>query len=352
MKNFSIILAIDEEKWLWRNGTLAWKIKEDMQHFKNITTKTKSKKKRNAVVMGRKTWESIPEKFRPLPHRLNCVLSSKFASNPETIEDNALWFNSFKKCYEYLSKNKEIESIFIIGWSYLYNLVLESEHLENIYLTRVDGRFNCDVFFIGVPECFEIVTKSEKKNEKWIWYQMFHYKKTKSSFLNLKKIATPAIILGSLLFISIIWYLFYVTFSSEKTPNSLENKKLEVKKVKEKQEDKIKKEVLPEKKAPLEKKDINPKWDFEEKITEKNNIILHFPITHLEKLDTDIQKFLKQKSIEYRILTFNQIKLTGKKPNIILDYTVNFRDFPNITIVFTETVNGKKKWEKEIIYEK
>jgi dihydrofolate reductase len=54
---------------------LAWDIPEDRKYFRKITTKTKDSKKQNAVIMGRKTWESIPKKYRPFPKRYNCILS-------------------------------------------------------------------------------------------------------------------------------------------------------------------------------------------------------------------------------------------------------------------------------------
>ena len=72
---FSIILAIDSNNWLGKNNDLAWKLKSDMQYFKKITTQTQQENKQNAVIMGRKTWESIPEKFRPLPDRKNFLLT-------------------------------------------------------------------------------------------------------------------------------------------------------------------------------------------------------------------------------------------------------------------------------------
>jgi dihydrofolate reductase len=66
-KNIIIILASDEKNGIGKNGILPWRLKSDMAYFKEVTTTTLSEKKINALIMGRKTWESIPEKFRPLP---------------------------------------------------------------------------------------------------------------------------------------------------------------------------------------------------------------------------------------------------------------------------------------------
>ena len=56
-------------------GSIPWRIKNDLKFFKQITSNVTNNEKRNAVIMGRKTWESIPDKFRPLPNRLNIVLT-------------------------------------------------------------------------------------------------------------------------------------------------------------------------------------------------------------------------------------------------------------------------------------
>ena len=62
-------------------GTLPWKIPADMAYFKELTSRTADPAKQNAVIMGRKTWESIPPKFRPLAGRLNIVLSRSAAQD-------------------------------------------------------------------------------------------------------------------------------------------------------------------------------------------------------------------------------------------------------------------------------
>jgi dihydrofolate reductase len=72
---FSCVVAATETWGIGKNGTLPWTLKKDMQYFKRVTTQTQCSTKRNAVVMGRKTWQSIPPAFRPLRNRINVVIS-------------------------------------------------------------------------------------------------------------------------------------------------------------------------------------------------------------------------------------------------------------------------------------
>ena len=62
-------------------GTMPWRLPSDMAYFKELTSRTADPSKQNAVVMGRKTWESIPIKFRPLAGRVNIVLSRSATSD-------------------------------------------------------------------------------------------------------------------------------------------------------------------------------------------------------------------------------------------------------------------------------
>ncbi len=187
MKDFSIVIAVDEMNGIGKNGRLAWNIPEDTKFFQNITTTVKKEKKQNAVIMGRKTWESIPEKYRPLPKRLNCVLSSDYSNNTEEIDENSYGFSDFEKCLTFINKRKDIEQIFIIWGSYLYNLVLDNPYLDLIYITRVYWDFNCDVFFSDIPYEFIEISKSEKKKYKDIEYQFFVYKRKATLWEKFKK---------------------------------------------------------------------------------------------------------------------------------------------------------------------
>ena len=68
----NVIVAVDDKLGIGKNNKLPWDIPEDLAHFKNITTKFETLE--NVVLMGRNTWESIPNKFRPLKDRINIIL--------------------------------------------------------------------------------------------------------------------------------------------------------------------------------------------------------------------------------------------------------------------------------------
>ena len=79
----SVVVAATRKGGIGKDGGLPWRIPADMAFFKQVTLAA-AEGRRNAVVMGRKTWESIPAKFRPLPGRLNVVLS-RAVSDPSSV---------------------------------------------------------------------------------------------------------------------------------------------------------------------------------------------------------------------------------------------------------------------------
>lgn len=171
-KAVSIILATDNKWWIGKWGQLPWKLSQDMQFFKEVTTVTLSPKKINAVVMGRKTWESLPAKYRPLPWRENVILTKDTNyTAPVTM------YNSLTTAIEKLSEREDIETIFIIGGATLYNESVDKEIADRIYLTKVLWDFDCDAFFIGVPWNYKLEWISDKVEENGIIYQWLTYEK-------------------------------------------------------------------------------------------------------------------------------------------------------------------------------
>ena len=109
-----------------------------MEHFKRVTSAC-SEGKNNAVIMGRRTWESIPKKFRPLPGRLNVVLSRSEVDAP-------LSATSLENAYAQLEQRDDVQDIFIIGGGQVYKEALE-KGLKRIIYTQVEATVDCDTFF-------------------------------------------------------------------------------------------------------------------------------------------------------------------------------------------------------------
>ncbi|OGH85416.1 MAG: hypothetical protein A2493_01695 [Candidatus Magasanikbacteria bacterium RIFOXYC12_FULL_33_11] len=127
----SLIAAISENNCIGKDNALLWDIPEDMKHFKNVTFG-------HIVLMGRNTWESIPEKFRPLPNRKNIVITRDMNYEvPEGVE-------IYSSIDEALERYKN-ENVFIIGGSSIYKQTIEKA--EQLFITEVHKVVDGDVFF-------------------------------------------------------------------------------------------------------------------------------------------------------------------------------------------------------------
>lgn len=164
----NLIIASDEKNGIWKNNTLPWHIPEDLKYFAKITSTTKNAEKINALIMWRKTWDSIPSKFKPFKNRINCILTKK---KNKTNSLNVFYFNSFEACISDLNQKNDIEQIFIIWWAELYNYTLENDKIDKIYLTKINWDYNCDTFFSGIPENFKLKNSKKAKEYKFEIYE-------------------------------------------------------------------------------------------------------------------------------------------------------------------------------------
>lgn len=131
--NLSIIVAAGANNAIGKNNKLIWHLPADMKFFKEKTTG-------HCIITGRKNYESIPEKFRPLPNRTNIIVTRrKDYQAPGAIITGSI--------DEAIAKAKELSTaeIFIIGGGDIFR---QSLHLtDTIYLTRIEKSFDADVFF-------------------------------------------------------------------------------------------------------------------------------------------------------------------------------------------------------------
>ena len=131
----AIIVAMDSERGIGKDNDLMWHLPADMKFFKETTNG-------HVVVMGRKNYESIPEKYRPLPNRVNAVLTR----SRSYIAEGCAIFNSMEACLESY-KNTEDKTIFIIGGGEIYRQALEMDVVDEMYITHVNHRYDADTFF-------------------------------------------------------------------------------------------------------------------------------------------------------------------------------------------------------------
>jgi len=142
----SIIAAIGKNRELGAKNKLLWHIPKDLKRFKNLTIG-------KVVIMGKKTFDSLPKKFKPLPQRINVVLTrDKSFSYP-----SVLVYSSLEKALTDLKK--KYQEIFIIGGASIYQQTINLA--DKIYLTIVKKDFpQADVFFPQYDH-FEVVDKKE-----------------------------------------------------------------------------------------------------------------------------------------------------------------------------------------------
>jgi dihydrofolate reductase / thymidylate synthase len=170
MKNYSIIVAIEKNNGIGKDNKIPWSLSEDLKYFKKITSQTVDPLKKNAVIMGRKTWESIPEKYKPLSNRINVVIS-----NTLTHQDDTVICNTIQNAIDYTEINSDIESIFVIGGNSIYVAFLKKSICNKIYLTKIHTSFDCDTFFPNCLSEYAPTKTSDIKEENNIKYEFREY---------------------------------------------------------------------------------------------------------------------------------------------------------------------------------
>jgi dihydrofolate reductase len=125
----SIIVAVSEDWGIGKDNELLWHIPEDLKRFKRLTTG-------NAIIMGKKTWESLPR--RPLPDRRNIVLTDI----PDEKIEGSVTAYSIEDALNKCDKDKEI---FIIGGGSIYRQFIALA--DRLYITHVHKKAPADVYF-------------------------------------------------------------------------------------------------------------------------------------------------------------------------------------------------------------
>ena len=208
---FNIIVAISNKNGIGKGNQIPWFLKSDLAHFKKVTTNTPSDdwyNYVNMVIMGRNTWESIPNNRKPLPNRINIILTSRDIDIDPTWNSDIIKttpslksalqlvdvFNNSNTTFpvgrekiqntgdESNAKKKinRIYQVFVIGGERPYKEAINYPNCDRLYLTEVYDTFDCDRFFPSIKDIennkFSIVNCSDFRNENNINYRFVEYR--------------------------------------------------------------------------------------------------------------------------------------------------------------------------------
>lgn len=184
---YSIVCAYSKSnRGIGYKGQIPWSIPQEMKYFRDLTigTNQETHQKQNAVIMGRKTWESIPSKYKPLSNRKNYIVSTQIEEgsylydkqsntlqrwHPEDRPDVIEVGKTYKDVISHAINNPLNNECFVIGGSQLYNESFKDNHCSKLYLTEIDNNNNCeiesDTFLDPVPQRFKLISESEQTTE-------------------------------------------------------------------------------------------------------------------------------------------------------------------------------------------
>ena len=167
----NIIVAYCRDRGIGISGKLPWHLVADLRHFKALTIGDGA----SAVVMGRKTWESLPLHSQPLPKRENIVLSRTMVPSKD---GNPIVLDSIH-AVKNVCREKNYSMVWIIGGENIYRQFLDDPDVSNIYVTDIDKVFSCDAFFPYFKEKFKLKWRSDLHMGNGFTYRFKHYVRVK-----------------------------------------------------------------------------------------------------------------------------------------------------------------------------
>lgn len=147
MSKISIIAAATKELVIGKDNDLPWNLPSDLKSFKQIT-------EGHIVIMGRKCWESIPAKYRPLPNRSNVVVTR----DVNYVAEGASVINDLKTLLTVLKLGNNTEEVFVIGGSEIYKEAFK--YADKMYLTQIMTDIKGDTYLEGLDFTEWVLTET------------------------------------------------------------------------------------------------------------------------------------------------------------------------------------------------
>ena len=165
MSRINIIVAASNNNVIGKGNDIPWKLPTDLKNFKQITDGS-------VVIMGRKCWESLPEKFRPLPNRLNMVVTR----NEDFIANGCAVYNDLGYILNFFYSTDDKADVFVIGGGEIYKAAFS--YAEKLHLTRVLTDVEGDVYLEGFDETeWNLISRSDVMEENGYQFVFEYYEK-------------------------------------------------------------------------------------------------------------------------------------------------------------------------------
>ncbi len=152
-----LIAAVAQNRVIGKGNQLVWRNRDDMERFRLLTIG-------HTVLMGRKTWESLPERFRPLPGRLNVILTR---TPFDTRSNSALTVTSLEQART-VATSYGTSTLFVIGGGEVYRATID--HATRLELTEIEADFEGDVTFPELTDAWRVHARHPRDGFAFVTY--------------------------------------------------------------------------------------------------------------------------------------------------------------------------------------
>lgn len=161
---FDIVVACTTQGGIGYQGSIPWNIPDDLRHFAEVT-------RHGIVIMGRKTWDSLP--YKPLKQRINIVVSTTTECSSTHVCDTLQ--SALNLCASAYPTNK----VYVIGGQSMYQEALKHPECHQVFVTRIHSDVQCDTFFPfrELQETFHHVVAGFPKTENGFSYSFHTYQR-------------------------------------------------------------------------------------------------------------------------------------------------------------------------------
>ena len=174
----NIIVAYSRRNGIGIANKLPWYLGDDIRTFKKKTIGEGN----NSVIMGRKTWESLPYHSKPLRKRHNIIVSNTLDGN--LINDqNCTVVCTLKDALQYCNDN-HFSKNWVIGGEGIYKSILDETSVDEIHVTNINNDITCDTYFPSIPKNYNMINASPWKNEGVYIFRYETYKNYSDTNLN------------------------------------------------------------------------------------------------------------------------------------------------------------------------